>query len=133
VRYAVPPPPPPPPHLTRARVARPIEPIFSLVTDEDYPPAALQKGMEGMTQVRLNIRRDGSVAGCETHRSSGSPDLDQATCRIMTERARFHPARDDEGRAIGDQVVTAILWRIAPPEATTEDTAIVDEADELRR
>lgn len=114
---AYPPPPPPPPHL-RSR-ADWVTPPSALITEDDYPAAALRNEQEGAVTVRLDISRQGRVTGCTILGSSGSSILDSATCRLFTMRARFTPARDRRGRAAADQKVTRIIWQIPddpPPE-----------------
>jgi TonB family protein len=97
------------------------EPVNTLFTDEDYPPAALRANEEGRVQVRLHIGTDGIVSSCDITTSSNSASLDSTTCRLLSERARFRPARDAAGKAVGDSHVAAIVWKIAdedePPPA----------------
>jgi protein TonB len=99
---AVPPPPPP----------APTDWPFSLVTGDDYPAAALRAGDEGKVRYRLEIGTNGRVSACAVTDSSGSAPLDQATCRIVTRRARFAPARDGDGNAVPDSREGEIVWRL---------------------
>jgi|GEM_PF-3325243 len=119
---APPPPPPPPPPDPRTPVvrARPLVPLVSVVTADDYPAAALRAGAEGRVRVRLEISRQGRVGGCVVLASSGHSILDSATCRIFTERARFAPARNARGRTVADAVTAGVVWRFPdelPPPA----------------
>jgi protein TonB len=41
---------------------------------------------------------DGRVRNCRTTQSSGDANADSAVCAAITQRYRFHPARDSEGR-----------------------------------
>lgn len=107
-----PPPPPPPPPPGRTARAQWQMPPHALLTSRDYPASALRAEEQGRTLVRLAVTRRGRVSDCTIVRSSGSAALDGATCRILQERARFRPARDARGRAVADQVVTAIAWQI---------------------
>ena len=120
---AYPPPPSPPPHL-RSR-AEWLRPPSALITEDDYPAAALRNEEQGAVTVRLAIARDGRVSACTIVGSSGSVILDAATCRLFTARARFTPARDRRGRTATDQKVTRIVWRIPddPPPAPAFDPA----------
>ncbi|GFE73621.1 TonB family protein [Novosphingobium sp. TCA1] len=66
----------------------------------DLPPD-LRKSREGADiTVRYRIGVDGRVSGCTVVTSSGRPDLDAGTCRHITERFRFRPARDAQGRPV---------------------------------
>jgi len=87
-----------------------IRAIFKV---DDYPAAAQMKGEEGTAQARLSIDPQGVVTRCMIVRTSGYRSLDDATCRIIQKRARFAPARDDDGKAIPDTVVTPpVTWRL---------------------
>ena len=104
------PPPPPPP-----RVIQPVAPkanLASLFSTDDYPPSALRAGEAGTTGFRLDVGPDGRVTNCTVTSSSGSSALDSATCRLLTRRARFTPARDSSGSAAPGVHNSRIVWRI---------------------
>ena len=105
-----PPPPPLPPTIQSARAKGDVR---ALIHSEDYPDLARRNGDMGSVRAQLAIAADGRVAGCTIVASSGSPALDSTTCRILKARARFTPARDSNGAAIGDTYVTPkITWRL---------------------
>jgi protein TonB len=83
---------------------------FSLLSDDDYPAAALRAEEEGRVGYRLAIGPDGRVSACTIVQSSGSAALDAATCRIMRARARFAPARDPAGNPVADSRAGRIAW-----------------------
>jgi protein TonB len=60
---------------------------------DDYPAAALRYEAEGIVRFRLNILPTGRVGACTITASSGHERLDSATCRILTSRVRYRPAR----------------------------------------
>lgn len=95
-----------------ARAVSRSGPLSSLLSGDDYPQSALMNGEQGDTTVQLAISTNGRVAGCAVTRSSGSPVLDSATCRILQSRARFTPARDEAGNAAADEMSTTIHWRL---------------------
>ena len=64
----------------------------------------------GRAHVRLRIDKTGAITECSVLRSSGSAELDAATCKVLNERAKFEPARDVDGNATRGIVVTAIRW-----------------------
>ena len=87
--------------------------VRTLFSAEDYPAEAQINGEEGTVQARLTLGVDGGVSACTIIRSSGHRSLDDATCRILHQRARFSPARDELGRAVADSVVTPpVTWRL---------------------
>jgi protein TonB len=107
----MPPAPPAPPRIEQAARAR--GDLRSLITADDYPDAALRMGDEGTVQVRLGIGTSGKVTDCTVVASSGSTALDNATCRILKSRARFTPAKDSNGQAATDSMVSPkIVWRL---------------------
>lgn len=79
-----------------------------------YPPAALYNREEGTVRFEVVVRPDGRAESCRIVGSSGSPTLDEGTCAIMTERARFTPARDAEGRRVTDLFAARIAWELPP-------------------
>ena len=101
----------PPPKRT-APAERAKADLGSLIGMDDYPADALRGDEEGTVGFRLDVGPDGRVTGCAITASSGSGSLDSATCRLLTERARFTPARDSKGAAIADSLDSRILWRI---------------------
>lgn len=83
----------------------------------DYPPEAMVRGEEGVVGFVVAVAPDGRVAACRVTASSGSRALDEGTCRILTERARFTPARNAAGEAVADEVGARIGWAL-PREPT---------------
>ena len=67
----------------------------SWATDADYPQRALREERAGTTGFRVTVGADGRVVDCTVTSSSGSPDLDDATCKNVTRRARFKPAMEN--------------------------------------
>jgi TonB family protein len=88
--------------------------IRTLFSSDDYPDEALQHGDQGKVQARLSINTHGRVTHCSIIRSSRHASLDNATCNILKRRAQFAPARDANGKAVPDSVVTPLItWLLA--------------------
>jgi TonB family protein len=104
------PPPLPVPPGTEVAAARSVAPIASLIGKADYPPGARRRGEHGVVRFRLLVDEAGRVRGCRIAGSSGSAELDSAACRLVAERARFHPARDSAGKAVASVVQAAYIW-----------------------
>jgi len=109
---APPPPPPPPPPRFQPKGAAPKGNPGNWATSNDYPSRALREEREGSTGFRVTVGTDGKVADCTVTRSSGSPDLDQATCDNIRRRARFTPATDGEGNPTTGSYSSTIRWVI---------------------
>ena len=105
-----PPPPPPPPSAASPAKARGNP--GSWVTSDDYPSRALREEREGVTTISFTIGADGKVTNCNVTASSGSPDLDQATCTNFVRRARYTPAKDAAGNAMSTNSSQRIRWQI---------------------
>jgi len=82
------------------------------VTNDDYPAGALHNEEQGVVGINVAIGTDGRVTGCEVTASSGSSQLDQATCRLYARRARFQPALDDDGQPTPSHHSDRIRWQI---------------------
>ncbi|MBN8844363.1 MAG: TonB family protein [Sphingomonadales bacterium] len=91
---------------------RPVTNPGTWVTNADYPAAAMRDEMEGTTGFRLTVGPDGLPRRCEVTASSGSEELDAATCRLIMERARFQIQRDEKGVRLGGTYSNRIRWQI---------------------
>lgn len=102
---------PPPPQVN----------LTSYFSDDDYPVAALRNDEQGVVAFSLTISPEGRVSRCTITSSSGSASLDETTCRILTERARYTPARDAAGRPTEGADHGRIAWRLPEePEAPAD-------------
>lgn len=81
-------------------------------TTNDYPTRALREERAGVTGFRVTCTPEGRVGSCQITSSSGSPDLDEATCSNVTRRARFNPATDGEGQPTSGSYTGRIRWVI---------------------
>ena len=115
----LPPPPAPLPSPPTARSASPRGNPGLWVTSNDYPSRALREERQGTTSFRAIIGPDGRVTGCEITASSGSPDLDAATCSLITRRARFNPALDDAGNPTTGTFSSRVRWAIPEDDPVT--------------
>lgn len=108
--------------------ARPPVPALPLgspgdwIGSGDYPTFALRHEFEGVTRFTLMVDQAGRVSACTIVVSSGSEVLDEATCRLLTLRARFSPALDKKGRAVSGSYQSSVRWQIPrdqePPKAS---------------
>ncbi|HTU10332.1 MAG TPA: energy transducer TonB [Allosphingosinicella sp.] len=104
------PPAPPPPRIVPPQRARAN--LNSYFSADDYPAAALRGNDQGTTGFSLTIGTNGRVEGCTVTASSGSAALDQATCRILRSRARYTPARDQNGNPTSGRDSGRVTWRL---------------------
>ncbi|MEZ5743511.1 MAG: energy transducer TonB [Sphingomonadaceae bacterium] len=78
----------------------------------DYPSRALRERREGKTSVTLTVGVAGNVTSCRVIKSSGHADLDHLTCDLLSRRAKFSPATDEEGRPIVASYPTMVNWSL---------------------
>lgn len=78
----------------------------------DYPSPALREGREGVTGFRLAVSANGLPTECAITASSGSSDLDAATCANILRRARFRPALDAKGEPTSGSFSSRVRWVI---------------------
>lgn len=82
----------------------------SWVTSDDYPTDALIKEKSGTVAFKLVVTKWGSVADCQITSSSGSTDLDEATCEKVVVRAKFYPATDKDAKSIAGTYSNRVRW-----------------------
>ena len=102
----------PPPPRVQPKSATPTGPPGTWATTNDYPTRALREEREGTTSFRVTVGPDGRVTSCEITGSSGSDDLDAATCSNVTRRARFNPATDGDGNPTSGSYSNRVRWVI---------------------
>lgn len=64
----------------------------------------------GTVGIRFVVEPKGSISNCRAERSSGDPRLDQLTCQLLTERLRFDPATNAQGKVVPSEVRTTTTW-----------------------
>ena len=92
--------------------ARPLGRPGLWVTNNDYPAGAMRRGEQGVTVFRVTVGPDGRVRDCVVTRSSGSAELDRATCAKVSARAKFAPASDGGGNPVAGTYANTIRWEI---------------------
>jgi transcriptional regulator with XRE-family HTH domain len=72
------------------------------------------KSCTGRTEIGFDVTIDGSVTACGVTASSGTPELDQRLCTLVSKRAAFLPAIDASGSARVAHATTAVTWFMTP-------------------
>lgn len=89
----------------------PVNPDIWIDEVGDYPKSALKSRQGGAVETELQMRTDtGRVVMCTILTSSGVAELDEATCRLLIERARFVPGAGPSGYG---RYVIRTVWDIA--------------------
>ncbi|WP_077148853.1 energy transducer TonB [Sphingopyxis sp. KK2] len=82
------------------------------VTHSDYPVSAIQSRLEGEVGFLITVGSDGSVSECRIVKSSGHDILDSSTCDLIRRRAKFDPARNENGEAVAGYYLSKIQWSV---------------------
>lgn len=101
------------------RAPKPISAPGPWVMTADYPTESLLANEQGNTGFTVTVNTQGRVKDCRISATSGSPRLDEATCRLVTQRARFTPATDTKDNPIEGTYSNRVRWvlpAITPPE-----------------
>jgi protein TonB len=76
----------------------------------DLPDGILPEGRQATVEVRYTVNVDGRVSRCRATRSSGYPAIDTLACRLIEERFRFRPARDEDDRPVRADIIESHTW-----------------------
>lgn len=81
-----------------------LEQIAGEITPRDYPRDLREAHVGGHVEFSFIVQPNGRVGRCTITRSSGVPELDSLTCRLVQQRFVYRPSTDRYGRPIADQV-----------------------------
>ena len=76
----------------------------------DYPSNLREAGVGGRVSFVFTVEPNGRVGRCTVTRSSGVPQLDALTCRLIQQRFVYRPSTDNRGRPIEDEVEGEHDW-----------------------
>ena len=79
---------------------------------DDYPAEALAYQQQGTTTLILAIDQSGRVARCKVARSSGSPSLDDASCKTAMRHGRYKPAIGMDGKPMPAHTLRTVSWNM---------------------
>ena len=71
----------------------------------DYPAQLRERLLDGGAPfVIFTVEANGRVYNCRIFRSSGDPDIDRATCALVTARFVYRPAINQRGQPVASQL-----------------------------
>ncbi|HEY0314396.1 MAG TPA: energy transducer TonB [Allosphingosinicella sp.] len=79
--------------------------IHGRIKDRDYPESAKAAGAQGVVWVRYTVLVTGRATNCRVLRTSGNAAIDETTCRLIQDRFRYKPAKDERGRPVQADLV----------------------------
>ncbi len=80
----------------------------------DYPSGLLISGNNGIVHFRLDVDEKGGVAGCHIQAATRPEGFASITCNLITRRAKFSPALNQQGQAIRSYYVNTVRWMVGP-------------------
>jgi protein TonB len=87
-----------------------LEQIAGEITARDVPRHLREAGIGGTVGFLFTVGVNGRVTRCAVTRSSGVPELDALTCRLVQKRFVYRPATDRYGRPVSDEVEGEQEW-----------------------
>lgn len=84
--------------------------LVSNLTNADYRSLAGDRVRRGSAALALGVNSAGRVESCRVIRSSGDSIVDSGICPLVTQRLRFDPARDAQGRPVAYSVNYMANW-----------------------
>ena len=83
----------------------------------EYPARARAAGEQGTVAFTVALDRDGYATSCQVTQSSGFRRLDEETCDLIMDRAKFKGVRGPDGRKTNVVTQGVINWRLPKGEA----------------
>lgn len=87
-----------------------LEQIAGEIRSSDYPRDLRERRIGGTVGILFTVGTNGRVTRCLVTRSSGVPELDMLTCRLIQERFVYRPSTDRYGRPVADEVEGEHEW-----------------------
>jgi protein TonB len=87
-----------------------LEQIAGEITPRDVPRHLREAGIGGTVGFVFTVGVNGRVTRCAVTRSSGVPELDALTCKLVQQRFVYRPATDRYGRPVSDDVEGEQEW-----------------------
>jgi len=80
------------------------------LTYSDIPDSLRQTDFDVTVWVRYVVETDGHVDNCRVTNSSGRPEVDAITCRLIEQRFRYKPSKMFDGTPVRSIVVEKHEW-----------------------
>ena len=84
---------------------------ISKIPDREYRRiTALSGSRRGSVGLSIRVGADGVPSNCRIARTSGNPGVDALMCQLTLTYVRFRPARDQQGRAVAQDLTWYPDW-----------------------
>ncbi|WP_343046849.1 energy transducer TonB [Sphingomonas chungangi] len=108
--------------ISASAAAVPIEP-GNWVSSDDYPAKAMADRTQGDVAFRVEIDVNGKPDACGILNSSGSQELDVATCDAVLTNAHFKPAIGQDSKPIRAYYSSVVRWTL-PEDAMPWESSV---------
>lgn len=95
-----------------SRPATPTEQPSKWLGVFDYPESMLNTGSMAIVEFRLDITDTGEVSDCKVISATLPKEASQATCKLISRRAKFLPALDASGSPVKSYFLSTVRWVI---------------------
>lgn len=82
------------------------------ITTADYRSSWIRRELTGTARFTLQVDTSGRVSDCQVTGSTGYAVLDRATCRLISARAVFNPAKGSDGKPTAGRYSSVVAWQI---------------------
>lgn len=89
----------------------PVDNARDWLQSADYPNDLIRSASGGAVIVHLIGGVDGSVTSCGVSKAAGTKAFEELTCRLLIQRAHFHPATNAAGQPIRSLWIQRVDWR----------------------
>jgi hypothetical protein len=89
-----------------------VQPINSerWIRPDDYPKGGLHAGRSASVHFRVTVNQNGLVEDCAIQSATEGADFARRTCAVISRRAKFQPALDEDGKPVPSYYVNTIRW-----------------------
>lgn len=95
----------------RKQSPRPISTPADWLTPDDFPrERSGRQSMNAVIVFRLDVSDAGKVAKCHVLAAIGDEKFRKDTCLLITQRAKFKPALDANGKPVASYYVNQVYW-----------------------
>ncbi len=82
------------------------------VTTSDYRSSWINREYTGIARFKVSVGTNGRAQNCEILSSTGHSALDQATCKLIKQRARFNAAKNSNGEKVTGSYTNSVRWQL---------------------
>jgi hypothetical protein len=98
-------------HKTLTRAVTPVN-LSEVGRMIDYPPKMIQRNMQGVVNIRLDVDETGRITGCHIQMPLSDPAFEETSCVDIQHALDFDPALDRDGKPIASYWITKVHFSL---------------------